>query len=159
MFKPHRLNNADFPTFGLPTRIIVGRSFASTLVKSNLDFFRDFFFPLGLSAVKEGEEDPERGASVDNRAVCHVEGTRELKGLKVGEGFRGFKGSKVVDRGLEMLNEVKGTRRVLRARVRRARRKGLDINGGLIPNGSEELSSLCTSKFSDGAPAQGVRIL
>lgn len=38
-----------------------------------------------------------------------------------------------MERCLEKLNEVKGTRRVLRARVRRARRIGVAINGESIP--------------------------
>jgi hypothetical protein len=41
-------------------------------VKSNLDFLRDFFCPLGLSPVKEREGNPE--ARVENFDMCHVEG-------------------------------------------------------------------------------------
>lgn len=38
--RTHRLNSADFPTFGRPTRMTVGRSSMSTLVKSTTDLFR-----------------------------------------------------------------------------------------------------------------------
>lgn len=49
----HRLNRADLPTLGRPTRMTVGRSAASTLVKSKRDCFMGFFLalPLGFTGA------------------------------------------------------------------------------------------------------------
>jgi hypothetical protein len=44
----HLLKRADLPTLGRPTRMTVGRSAASTLVKSKRDCFMGCFLALVL---------------------------------------------------------------------------------------------------------------
>jgi hypothetical protein len=47
----HLLKRADLPTLGRPTRMTVGRSAESTLVKSRRDCFMGFFLALPLCLV------------------------------------------------------------------------------------------------------------